>query len=61
MDFVGEPDFKLFGFKGEVDDLCTALALYVLGSIGLVLWRGKSKGEWKEMHLGGGCVSCVRI
>ena len=31
-----------------------ALALYVLGSIGLVLWRGKTKGEWKEMYVGGG-------
>ena len=31
-----------------------ALALYVLGSIGLVLWRGKAKGEWTEMYLGGG-------
>jgi membrane protease YdiL (CAAX protease family) len=31
-----------------------ALALYVLGSIGLVLWRGKAKGEWTEMYIGGG-------
>ena len=31
-----------------------ALALYVIGSIGLVLWWGKTKGEWKEMHLAGG-------
>ncbi|NTU69138.1 MAG: CPBP family intramembrane metalloprotease [Chlorobiaceae bacterium] len=31
-----------------------ALALYVLGSIGVVLWRGKSKGEWAAMYLAGG-------
>lgn len=31
-----------------------ALALYVLGSIGLVIWRGKAKGEWKETYLAGG-------
>jgi membrane protease YdiL (CAAX protease family) len=31
-----------------------ALAIYVLGSIGVVLWRGKSKGEWAEMFLAGG-------
>jgi len=31
-----------------------ALALYVIGSIGLVLWRGKKNGEWTEMYLGGG-------
>jgi membrane protease YdiL (CAAX protease family) len=31
-----------------------ALAIYVLGSIGVVLWRGRSKGEWAEMYLAGG-------
>ena len=31
-----------------------ALALYVLGSIGLVLYRGKTSGEWEEMYLAGG-------
>lgn len=31
-----------------------ALALYVLGSIGLVLYRGKTSGEWQEMYLAGG-------
>jgi len=31
-----------------------ALFLYVLGSIGLVVWRGKSNGEWQEMFLAGG-------
>jgi uncharacterized protein len=31
-----------------------ALAIYVLGSIGVVVWRGKSKGEWAEMFLAGG-------
>ena len=31
-----------------------ALALYVLGSIGLVLYRGKTTGEWNEMYLAGG-------
>ncbi len=31
-----------------------ALFLYVIGSIALVLWRGKKNGEWKEMYLAGG-------
>jgi membrane protease YdiL (CAAX protease family) len=31
-----------------------ALFIYVLGSIGLVLYRGKSRGEWAEMFLAGG-------
>ncbi len=31
-----------------------ALAIYVLGSIGVVVWRGRSKGEWAEMFLAGG-------
>ena len=31
-----------------------ALALYVLGSIGLVLYRGKTTGEWNGMYLAGG-------
>ncbi|ACF43128.1 CPBP family intramembrane glutamic endopeptidase [Pelodictyon phaeoclathratiforme] len=31
-----------------------ALFLYVIGSIGLVLYRGKTTGEWKEMYLAGG-------
>ena len=31
-----------------------ALVIYVLGSIGLVLYRGKSRGEWAEMFLAGG-------
>jgi membrane protease YdiL (CAAX protease family) len=31
-----------------------ALAVYVLGSIGVVVWRGKSRGEWAEMYLSGG-------
>ena len=31
-----------------------ALALYVLGGIGLVVWYGKTTGEWKEMYLAGG-------
>jgi membrane protease YdiL (CAAX protease family) len=31
-----------------------ALALYVIGSIAVVIWRGKSKGEWAEMYLAGG-------
>ena len=31
-----------------------ALFLYVIGSIGLVLYRGKSTGEWREMYLAGG-------
>lgn len=33
-----------------------ALALYVIGGIGLVLYRGFSRGEWQEMHLSGGDV-----
>ncbi|NTV98570.1 MAG: CPBP family intramembrane metalloprotease [Chlorobiaceae bacterium] len=31
-----------------------ALFLYLLGSLGLVLYRGRSKGEWTEMYLAGG-------
>ncbi|NTV05376.1 MAG: CPBP family intramembrane metalloprotease [Chlorobiaceae bacterium] len=31
-----------------------ALFLYVFGSIGLVLYRGKINGEWQEMFLAGG-------
>ncbi|MEI7748006.1 MAG: CPBP family intramembrane glutamic endopeptidase [Chlorobiaceae bacterium] len=31
-----------------------ALFLYVIGSIGLVLYRGKKSGEWQEMYLAGG-------
>lgn len=31
-----------------------ALALYVIGAIGVVLWRGKKKSEWSEMYLAGG-------
>jgi len=31
-----------------------ALFIYVLGSIGVVVWRGKSRGEWAEMYLAGG-------
>ncbi|RNA65290.1 CPBP family intramembrane metalloprotease [Prosthecochloris sp. ZM_2] len=33
-----------------------ALALYVIGGIGLVLYRGFSRGEWQEMYLSGGDV-----
>lgn len=33
-----------------------ALVLYVIGSIGLVLYRGKTTGEWKEMYLAGGDI-----
>jgi membrane protease YdiL (CAAX protease family) len=31
-----------------------ALFLYVFGSIGLVLYRGKKNGEWQQMYLAGG-------
>ncbi|NTW53918.1 MAG: CPBP family intramembrane metalloprotease [Chlorobaculum sp.] len=31
-----------------------ALALYVIGGIGVVIWRGTSKSEWAEMYLAGG-------
>lgn len=31
-----------------------ALVLYVLGSLGVVIYRGRSRGEWGEMHLAGG-------
>ena len=31
-----------------------ALVLYVVGSIALVLYRGKNNGEWEEMYLAGG-------
>jgi membrane protease YdiL (CAAX protease family) len=44
------------GFVGHFTPLLEwpALALYVLGSIGVVLWLGKSKGEWAAMYLAGG-------
>ena len=31
-----------------------ALVIYVIGSIGLVLYRGKQNAEWQEMYLAGG-------
>ncbi len=31
-----------------------ALMIYVLGAIGVVLWRGWRNGEWAEMYLAGG-------
>lgn len=31
-----------------------ALFLYLFGSIGLVLYRGKKNGEWEQMYLAGG-------
>ncbi|MGB7511659.1 MAG: type II CAAX endopeptidase family protein [Pelodictyon phaeoclathratiforme] len=46
----------LLGLAGHFTPLqeWPALFLYVLGSIGLVLYRGKKNGEWKEMYLAGG-------
>lgn len=46
----------LLGLAGHFTPLqeWPALALYVVGSIGLVLYRGKKIGEWKEMYLAGG-------
>ena len=46
----------LLGFAGHFTPLheWPALFLYVVGSIGLVLYRGKKKGEWKEIYLAGG-------
>lgn len=46
----------IIGLAGHFTPLLEwpALALYVIGSIGLVLYRGKSFGEWKEMYLAGG-------
>ena len=46
----------LLGLAGHFTPLqeWPALSLYVLGSIGLVLYRGKKNGEWKEMYLAGG-------
>ena len=46
----------LLGFVGHFTLLqeWPALFLYVVGSIGLVLWLGKKTGEWKEMYLAGG-------
>jgi membrane protease YdiL (CAAX protease family) len=31
-----------------------ALALYVLGGIGLVVWYGNKSGQWQEVYLAGG-------
>ncbi len=46
----------LVGLAGHFTPLYEwpALFLYVVGSIGLVLYRGKKKGEWTEMYLAGG-------
>ncbi len=46
----------LVGLAGHFTPLheWPALFLYVVGSIGLVLYRGKKKGEWTEMYLAGG-------
>jgi uncharacterized protein len=46
----------IFGLVGHFTPLgeWPALFLYLLGSLGLVLYRGKSKGEWTEMYLSGG-------
>ena len=46
----------LLGLVGHFTPLkeWPALFLYVVGSIGLVLYRGKSVGEWQEMYLAGG-------
>uniref|UniRef100_Q3AR01 CAAX prenyl protease 2/Lysostaphin resistance protein A-like domain-containing protein n=1 Tax=Chlorobium chlorochromatii (strain CaD3) TaxID=340177 RepID=Q3AR01_CHLCH len=46
----------LLGLVGHFTPLqeWPALVLYLVGSIGLVLWRGKSFGEWQPMYLAGG-------
>jgi membrane protease YdiL (CAAX protease family) len=46
----------LLGLAGHFTPLqeWPALFLYVVGSIGLVLYRGKKNGEWQEMYLAGG-------
>ena len=46
----------LLGLIGHFTPLLEwpALALYVIGSIALVLYRGKNNGEWKEMYIAGG-------
>ena len=46
----------LFGLIGHFTPLLEwpALFLYVAGSIALVLYRGKAKGEWQQMYSAGG-------
>lgn len=46
----------LLGFIGHFTPLqeWPALVLYVVGGIGIVVWRGKSFGEWQPMYLSGG-------
>jgi len=46
----------LLGFVGHFTPLqeWPALALYLFGSLGLVLSRGKAHGEWEQMYLAGG-------
>ena len=46
----------LLGLIGHFTPLLEwpALALYVIGSIALVLYRGKNNGEWQDMYLAGG-------
>ncbi len=44
------------GFIGHFTPLLEwpALFIYVIGSLGLVLYRGKTYGEWPQMYLAGG-------
>ncbi len=44
------------GFIGHFTPLMEwpALALYVIGSIGIVLYRGNRYGDWEKMYLAGG-------
>lgn len=44
------------GFVGHFTPLLEwpALFIYVVGSIGLVLWRGRTFHEWSDMYLAGG-------
>lgn len=46
----------IFGLVGHFTPLkeWPALFLYLFGSIGLVLYRAKVKGEWQETYLAGG-------
>ncbi|MEI6846791.1 MAG: CPBP family intramembrane glutamic endopeptidase [Chlorobiaceae bacterium] len=46
----------ILGLLGHLTSLqeWPALLLYVLGSIGIVLWRGKNNDEWAKMFIAGG-------
>jgi membrane protease YdiL (CAAX protease family) len=56
LSFVLMAAIWILGLAGHFTPLqeWPALFLYVIGSIGLVLYRGQKNGEWQQMYLAGG-------